>query len=114
MLREGRLSQKEGKRLGRRIRMTLKEDRRERARRAGEKLILHLGKGEVSEAWGTIRGWHKTVELKAAKPCWRTMEEQTRGREDLYKDQPPPWEPIPRNAEREPPDDSSPTDNELR
>ena len=112
--REGRLSQKEGRRLGRKIRAAVKADRRERARRAGEKLMEHLGKGEVREAFGTIWGWHKSVEPKAAKPCWRTMEEQTRGREDLYKDQPPPGEPIPRNAERASSEDAPPADEELR
>ena len=66
--REGRLSQKEGRRLGRKIRAALKQDRRERARRAGEKLMLHLEKGKIRKAWATIWGWHKTVEPKAAKP----------------------------------------------
>ena len=52
--REGRLSQKEGRRLGRKIRASLKEDRRERARRAGEKPMMHLLKGEVRESWAII------------------------------------------------------------
>ena len=82
--REGRLSQKEGRRLGRRIKAALKEDCRERARRVGERVMLLLEEGELKEAWAAIWGWHKLVEPKAAKPCFRTMEEQTRGREDLY------------------------------
>ena len=82
--REDRLSQAEGRKLGRKIKAALKADRRERARRAGEKLMAHLEKGKIREAWGTIWGWHKNVEPKAAKPCSRTMEEQTKGREDLY------------------------------
>ena len=54
------------------------------------------------------------VEPKAAKPCFKTMEEQTRGREDLYNYQSSPGEPIPRNAERAPSDNGPPTDKELR
>ena len=54
--REGRLSQKEGRQLGRKIKAALKEDRRERARRVGEKVMLLLGEGELKEAWAAIWG----------------------------------------------------------
>ena len=52
----------------------------------------HLREGRIREAWGTIWGWHKIVEPKAAKPCFWTMEDQTRGREELYGFQQPPGE----------------------
>ena len=52
--REDRLSQAEGRKLGRKIKAALKADRRERARRAGEKLMAHLEKGKIREARGTI------------------------------------------------------------
>ena len=112
--REGKLDIEENPRLSRRIKKSLREDRRERARRAGEEVMGHLREGRVREAWGTIWGWHKTVEPKAAKPCFRTMEDQTRGREELYGFQQLPGERIPRNAERAPSDDGPPTDEELR
>ena len=63
---------------------------------------------------GAIWGWHKTVEPKAAKPCFRSMERQTKGQEDLYGYQQPPGERILRNADRAPSDDGPPTDEELR
>ena len=52
--KQGRL--REGRRLGRKIRAAVKADRRERARRAGEKLMLYLGKAEISEVWGGASG----------------------------------------------------------
>ena len=112
--REGRLDIKESRKLSRRIKASLREDRRERARRTGEQVMTHLRNGHVREAWGAIWGWHRTVEPKAAKPCFRTMEEQTKGREDLYGLHTPPGERIPRNADRAPSDDGPPTDEELR
>ena len=71
--REDMLSQVKGRKLGRKIKAMIMIDRRERERRAGEKLMAHLERGEVREAWGKIWGWHKTVEPKEAKPCFCTM-----------------------------------------
>ena len=79
MRREGKLSIAESRKLSRRIKVSLREDRRERAQRAGEEVMKHLRDGRVRTIWG----WHKTVESKAAKPCFRSMEKQTKGREDL-------------------------------
>ena len=81
--REGKLNITGSRKLSRRIKALLREDRRERARRAGEEVMTHLRNGRVREAWGTMCGWHKTVEPKMAKPCFRLMERQTKGREDL-------------------------------
>ena len=53
------------------------------------------------------------MEPKAAKPCFRSMEKQTKGWEDLYGYQQPPGERIPKNADRAPLDDGPPTDEEL-
>ena len=111
--REGKLNIAESRKLSRRIKASLREDRRERALRAGEEVMTHLQNGRVREAWGTIWGWHKTVEPKAANPCFRSMERQTKGRDDLYGYQQPPGEQIPRNADSAPPGDGPPTDEEL-
>ena len=54
MRREGRLTQAEGRKLGRRIKAMLKADRIERARQVGEYAVLLLKAGKVREAWGTI------------------------------------------------------------
>ena len=61
----------------------MKDHRRVRARKAGEKLMLHLEKREIRGAWGSIWGLYKAVDPKLAKPCFRTMKEQSKGREDL-------------------------------
>ena len=49
--REGKLSIEENRKLSRRIKASLREDRRERARRAGEEVMKHLRDGRVKEAW---------------------------------------------------------------
>ena len=50
MRKEGTLSQLEARRYTRRIRASLKEDRKERARRAEEAIILKLEAREIKEA----------------------------------------------------------------
>ena len=86
--------------LSQKIKAFLREGHRERARKAGKEVIGRLKEGWLREASGTIWGWHKMLESKAAKPCFRTMEYQTQGREDLYGFQQPPGEKIPQNGER--------------
>ena len=53
------------------------------------------------------------MEPKAAKPYFCTMEDQTKGRKELYKFHQPPGKPIPANATRNPSEDGPPTDEEL-
>ena len=50
MRKEGTLTQLEARRFTRRIRASLKEDRKERARRAEEAIILKLEAREIKEA----------------------------------------------------------------
>ena len=114
MRREGRLTQAEGRKLGRRIKALLKADRIERARQVGEQAVLLLKAGKVREAWGTIWGWHKQVDPRAAKSCFQRLENQTKEREALYGKVVPPGDRIPCNAERAPSDDEAPSDEELR
>ena len=73
--REGRLDIKESKRLSQRIKALLREGHIERVQKTGEEVMGRLKEGRLREAWGTIWGWHKTLEPKAAKPCFWTMEE---------------------------------------
>ena len=79
-----------------------------------QEVMSHLREGCIREAWGGIWGWHKTVEPKAKKPCFRTMEDQTRGREELYGFKQPLGEIISRNAARAPSNDGPLTDEDLR
>ena len=112
--KQGTLTQAQGRRLSRRIRQALKQDRRERARKAGEEIMGALADGSSKRAYGILRAWHKQCDPAASKPCYNTLEAQTREREALYRRRPPPGDPIPSRAERPPLSDRPPTDEELR
>ena len=112
--KEGNLSMAEGRRLNRAIKAALKADRVERTRRAGEAVMGHLASGEVKEAWRTLRGWYRKAEDQAPKPCYATMEAQTKEREELYSRVASPGGPIPTIIERPPLDDTHPSDEEIR
>ena len=97
-----RLTQAEGRRLGRRIHAALKADRAERARKAGEQVMGHLEECNPRAAWRTLGAWYKTVSGRAGNPCYHRMERQTAEREQLYAHVPPPGQSIPKNADRPP------------
>ena len=50
----------------------------------------------------------------AFKPCYDTLEDQTRERVELYRKRAPPGDRIPSRAERPLLSDTQPTDEELR
>ena len=52
----GTLTRREGRKLTRRIKRLLDEDRVERARRAGEKAVLLRAEGKEKEAWAVVKG----------------------------------------------------------
>ena len=79
----GTLKRKEGRKLTRRIKRLLGEDRMEWARRAGKKATLLWAEGEEKEAWAVVKGWYRQAAEKPSKPCQRTMARQTKEREDL-------------------------------
>ena len=56
MRRAGKLTQRMGRRAGRKIQASLKLDRIERARRCGEGIIAHLAAGEAKEVWCSLQG----------------------------------------------------------
>jgi len=107
------LSQAEGRRLTRRIHKAFAEDRKERALWAGHAIMAFLKDGDSRGAYGTLRAWHKECDPAAAKPCYDTLADQTREREELYRKRAPPGERIPSRAERPPRKDTPPTDEEL-
>ena len=114
MRKQGRLMQAEGRRLTRRIHKAFSEDWKERARKAGEAIMLALLDGDARKAYGTLRAWHKECDPAASKPCYDTLEDQTRERVELYRKRAPPGDRIPSRAERPPLSDTPPTDEELR
>ena len=64
--------------------------------------------------YGTLRAWTKECDPVASKPCYDTLEDQTRERVDLYGKRDTPGDRIPSRAERPPLSDTPPTDEELR
>ena len=70
----GRLTQREARRLARAIRASLKLDRQERARKAGEAIMMELLAGNIKEAWRILKAWHWEADGAATKPCHASME----------------------------------------
>ena len=109
-----RVSYSEGRKLGRKIRASLKADKIERARRVGEQASIHQQNGEVGEAFRALNGWYREAGDRAPKPCYQTMEDQTVEREKLYDYVKPPGEGIPSNIERPAQDNFAPSDEKIR
>ena len=79
----GRLTQREARRLARAIRASLKLDRQERARKAGEAIMMELLAGNIKEAWRIFKAWHQETGGATTKPCHASIERQTVEQEDL-------------------------------
>jgi hypothetical protein len=114
MRKEGTLGRREAQYLGRKIKASIKEDRKHRAKRAGEAIMAALEEGDWREAWRILGAWHRVAGGFAAKPCYATMEKQMEGREDLYGYKSSPGEHIPANRDRAHLQDEAPPDGELR
>ena len=57
----GELGNGIARRMSRKIKASLKEDRVERARKVGEAVSVHLAKGEVKKAWKCVQGWYRKL-----------------------------------------------------
>ena len=114
MRKEGTLTQLKARKLGRLISAFLKEDRKERARKAGEAIMLRLKAGDVKEAWQILKSWHREAGGTTVKPCYASMEKQTVEREDLYGYKASTGEHIPANRDPALLPDEAPSDAEIR
>ena len=74
----------------------------------------HLMSGNVKEVWRTLQRWYREAGDTAPKPCYNTMEAQTKEREKFYARVPPPGDKIPSHIERTPMNDDHPADEQLR
>ena len=92
----------------------MKNDRHRRAAKVREETESHLAGGDVQEAWYYVKGWYRQVSKTGTKPCFATTEQQTRGQEELYAQNPPSGANIPVNFEPYDIDDSAPGDDEIR
>ena len=64
--KQGTLTQAQGRRLSRRIHRALREDRKERARRAGKEIMAALGECSSRRAYGVLQAWHKRCDSAAS------------------------------------------------
>ena len=65
-------------------------------------LLLQADPPKVEESWRTIGGWYKVAGDRTPKPCYHTMETQTKEHEKLYGYMESPGTHIPSNIERPP------------
>ena len=72
-----RLTQRESRRLALAIRASLKLDRQERARKAGEAIMIELLAGSIKDAWKILKAWHREADGATTKPCHAFIERQT-------------------------------------
>ena len=110
----GRLSQVRERNLTRRIYVSLTNDRRQRAEKAGTEIQSHLAAGELKEAWGTAKRWYRQATDTPPKPCFASLEKQTTEREELYAKRVVPDDPIPIVAEPFDLEDGVPDEAEIR
>ena len=80
LCKQGRLTQAEGRKLTRRIHKAFNDDRKERALQAGHTIMASLKDGDWRAGYGTLRAWHKECNPAVSKPCYDTLEDQTRAR----------------------------------
>ncbi len=88
--RKGMLSQAAACNLGRKIKVCLKADHLQRAATTALNVEGCLAVGEYIEAWRYLKGWYRSAEDRAPKPCPETLAKQTEERIQLYTDVPPP------------------------
>ncbi len=114
LCRKGTLSQAAARSLGREIKTQLKADCLLRAKITASNIEGYLAAGEFVEAWCHLKGWYRSAEDQAPKPCQETLATQTQERIDLYAARNPPGEMLPFHVDPAPSPDAAPTDSELR
>ncbi len=68
--RGNKLSQRQSRQLGRRIKVSLKADRRKQAEDAVNIFEGHLVAGDLVEAWRFCKGAYRTAVGREPKPCY--------------------------------------------
>jgi hypothetical protein len=112
--RKGMLSQAAARNLGWKIKACLKADRLKRAATTASNVEGCLAAGDYIEAWHHLKGWYRSVEDRAPKPCPETLAKQTNERIQLYTAVCPPGWAMHLNVDPSDVPDVAPTDSELR
>ncbi len=84
------LSQTAARNLGQKIKVCLKADCLQCAATTASNVEGCLAAGEYIEAWRHLKGWYRSAEDRAPKPCPETLAKQTDERIQLYTAVPPP------------------------
>ena len=95
LCQQGKLNQAQGRKLRKQIKKSLKEDRQKRTSDAGLAIEKLLHERDFKEAWRQLEGWYRAAKEQVPKPCYESMDVQTKEQEELYKEHEPPGEPIP-------------------
>jgi hypothetical protein len=112
--RKGMLAQAAARSLGREIKAWLKADCLLRARTTASNVAECLAAGEYIEVWRHLKGWYRSAEDRAPKPCPKTMAKQTQERVELYVACTPTGMPLPICVDPAPVNDAAQTDGVLR
>ena len=86
----GPTNQAEYRRLTRCLKLSLKEDRKQRAALAGALAEAELNEGNIREAWSIIRRWFVTVTNRPLPPSREDLRKVTNDRIKLYSKALPP------------------------
>jgi hypothetical protein len=83
------LSQAAARDLGWKIKACLKADRLKQAATTASNVEGCLAAGDYIEVWRYLKGWYRSAEEQAPKPCPETLAAQTEERIQLYTAVPP-------------------------
>jgi hypothetical protein len=100
--------------LGREIKARLKANRLLCSTTTASNVEGYLAAGEYIEAWRHLKGWYRSAEDQAPKPCPKTMAKQTQEKIDLYAACTPTGLPLPIRVDPAPVNDAAPMDGKLR
>ena len=82
------------RRLSRRIRRSLHQDRKARTEKAGDAIEEAMRNGNLKESWGKLKAWYRHAE-RAPKPARVDLQRITETWGTLYEQQDPPGDPVP-------------------
>ena len=88
-------TQAEHRRLNRKVKASLKEDRKHRVEDAGDAIESALRNQDAQGAWDRLKAWYRQAEDRAPKPTRRELATVTTEYANLYSQTPPPGDPVP-------------------
>jgi hypothetical protein len=107
-------TQAAARKLGQDVRACLKADCLLQAKNTASNVKGCLAAGEFIEAWHHLKGWYRSAEDRAPKPCPKMIAKQMRERVQLYAARTPPGLPLPIRVNPALVNDAAPMEAELR